>query len=415
MKSKTLSYYSLKVVGWDISAFIILLPFLAFFSIAFGTYGLGQGLLLSIAIIWSIYALSSSSIGFKLDRTNLLFILILLLSLVTTIFIRPNNTAVIFGIKNNIFPLVILFVSQLPFSKNSIQRKYLPWMIVVPGFIVASLAILQTTIIPISLLEAIGYNSATIDPRQIVDGSLNIYRAFSTLGGPNQLGAYLLIPLSFAIIYGINKRNWWFIGSIPFILAGIALSFSRSAWIATIATIFFAIFMILNKRRKKIYVLIATAVFVVLGSMVFFFASTNMRFQNVILHGRVFENKLMGSDQQRISALSEAVDLVLEQPFGHGLGSAGPASFQTSSPVITENWYLQIAYEVGIFGVLLYIIAFLSLLMDFYKNKIDPMACALFAATIGILIANLFLHTWADSTLSMLAFVLYGLYKGKSL
>jgi O-antigen ligase len=104
----------------------------------------------------------------------------------------------------------------------------------------------------------------------------------------------------------------------------------------------------------------------------------------------------------------------MSNPIGHGLGSAGPASFKASQPVIPENWYLQIAYEVGILGLLLYILAFAGLLGDFIRNRNLALPASLFALTCGILVSNLFLHTWADSTLVLIVFTLYGLYKGQT-
>ena len=141
---------------------------------------------------------------------------------------------------------------------------------------------------------------------------------------------------------------------------------------------------------------------------------SNSRLENVILHGRFFENRIEGSDQQRLVALEKSTELISQEPFGHGLGSAGPASFQSDSPVISENWYLQIGYELGVIGLILYIAAFVSLLGEFFRNLENSLAAALFAATIGLLATNIFLHAWADSTLVLITFSLYGLYKGRS-
>lgn len=409
---KQLSAICLNIIAWSLTALVVLLPFMSFFIITIGSYGLSQGLIVALAAIGLLYAYSSRSLGLKMDKTNTIFVIIAVLSLVTTLFVRPDGSAVLFGLKNNILPLAVFFIAQLPFSKNLPIRKRLVWLVAVPGFIISFLAILQSTVISADLLEKIGYNANTINPRQIVDGSLSFYRAFSTLGGPNQLGAYLLLPLAFAIVYGIKNKNKWFLVGVPLLLAGLALSFSRSAWLGALATLFFSILLVLTKKQRIYFVLLSFVAMIMLTGSVYLLAKSNQRFQNVVLHGSYVENQIIGSDQQRITALSNAVGAVVEEPFGHGLGSAGPASFQSSKPVITENWYLQIAYEVGIFGLLLYLFAFGSLLLDFYKNRNSALASSLFAATIGILVANLFLHTWADGTLSLLGFSLYGLYKG---
>ena len=89
-------------------------------------------------------------------------------------------------------------------------------------------------------------------------------------------------------------------------------------------------------------------------------------------------------------------------------------SFLISQEPRIENWYLQIAYEVGVLGLVLYLAAFTGLLGEFVRDRKNPFAIGLLSATVGILIVNLFLHAWADSTLVLIMFSLYGLYRGKT-
>ena len=96
------------------------------------------------------------------------------------------------------------------------------------------------------------------------------------------------------------------------------------------------------------------------------------------------------------------------------MGTAGPASLKSSQPVVPENWFLQIAYEIGIFGLILYVMAFSFLLGDFIRNRHKPIAASLFAITAGLLAASMFLHVWADSTLVLIMFTLYGVYKSRT-
>ena len=151
------------------------------------------------------------------------------------------------------------------------------------------------------------------------------------------------------------------------------------------------------------------------GSIVISQINTNQRLQNVLLHGRYFEGRIEGSDQGRLESVSRIADQIVQRPFGHGLGSAGPASFRSANPIIPENWYLQIAYEIGILGLMIYLFAFAALLGDFIRKRSNALAVSLFAATVGVLIVNLFLQTWADSTLALIVFTLYGIYKSRSL
>ncbi|MSR68420.1 hypothetical protein EXS66_01375 [Candidatus Saccharibacteria bacterium] len=415
-----LSLISLNFMTWGAAIFLLALPFLPFFSITLGSIGTSQGVLLAFVFLWLVYSINNRRVGFEFDNTNVAFIAIAFLSFVVSTVVRPETTPFILGIKNNILPIIALLVFQLPFNKKHLLIKNIQWIVIIPGLIVALLAILQSTIIPPDFLETIGYKTTdlsinTIDPRQTVDGSLKIYRAFSTLGGPNQLGAYLILPFSFVLAYFLKRKKWWALGlSLP-ILAAILLSFSRSAWLGTIAALIAVVILLANKKQR-IYIAIASFFITILaGAVVLVVASQNQAFQNVVMHGRYFENRIEGSDQQRLASLATGLDKVMAKPFGSGLGSAGPASHRSAEPVITENWYLQIALEIGIIGLVLYFIAFSSLLIDFYRRIDEPLAVGLYAATVGILVANLFLHTWADSTISIAMFSLYGIFKGKRL
>ena len=414
--AKKLSVISLNFMAWGAAIYLVFLPFLPFFSITFGSFGTSQGVLLGIIFLWAMYSISNRRIGFEFDNTNVAFMAIVFLSLAVSILTRPENTAFVLGIKNNIFPILALLVLQLPVGNKKFLIKNIQWIIIIPGIIVAILAVLQSTVIAPSFLETIGYKTAdfsinTINPRQTVDGSLKIYRAFSTLGGPNQLGAYLILPFSFVLAYSIKKKKWWGLALCLPLLAALLLSFSRSAWLGAIAALIVALILLANKKQRVKIAIVSFFVTVFAGLLVLGLASQNQRFQNVVLHGRYFENRIEGSDQQRIVSITNSFNEVLDKPFGNGLGSAGPASLKSTKPLISENWYLQIAYEVGIIGLILYLLAFTSLLRDFYKRIDEPLAVALFAATAGILVANLFLHTWADSTLSLMMFALYGIFK----
>lgn len=421
MKQKLTTLFN-KFIEVGLVAILLLMPFHAFFAITFGSFGINRTLIQSwkeiliilMAFAWLGYSISKKRLQIRTDATNILFLLIVLMSVVITAVINPGPAPVLYGIKTNIVPIALFFIAQIPFPAKSFLKRNLLWLVVAPGVLVGLLALAQALVLPPAWLEKIGYGYTTINPRQIVDGSLGIFRSFATLGGPNQLGAYLILPLVFSIVYGIKKRMpWLVIAAVP-VLGGIVVSYSRSAWIGAIVAVIIALFMVLNKKQKII--LSVGSLLIVLGVSLLVFSQIgkSSRIENILLHGRLFENRIEGSDQNRINALLDSADAVKERPFGHGLGSAGPASFQSTNPFITENWYLQIAYEVGLIGLLLYICAFTGLMGDFYRNRTNPLAISLFSVTVGILVVNLFLHSWADSTLALIMFTLYGLYKGRN-
>jgi O-antigen ligase len=310
--------------------------------------------------------------------------------------------------------LALFFIAQIPISNKSFLKRNLLWLILIPGVIVSFFALLQAFIISPNALERIGYTATTINPRQIIDGSINFFRSFSTLGGPNQLGAYLLIPLAFSLVYGIRQKKWFVLLPSVLILAAIVLSFSRSAWIGAIITLSLSIFLSISKKQKIYFLIFSLLAAFMVGGIIASQIGTNERLQNVLLHGRVFEGRIEGSDQGRLESIAKTTNEVIARPFGHGLGSAGPASFRSDNPIIPENWFLQIAYEVGIAGLLLYLFAFAALLGDFIRSRNNPLAIALFSITTGVLVINIFLQAWADSTLALMMFALYGIYRSNN-
>ncbi len=411
-----------RLIGLGLAVVLLLMPFHAFFSIYLGSMGASQTIIQSwkeafvivLGVLWIIFILSKRRLNIKLDTTNIVFMLIVFLSILVTIFVRPESEAVLFGIKTNLVAIALYFIAQITLSNRAFIKRNLMWIIIIPGLIVSVLAILQGLIIPPEFLEQLGYSATTIDPRQIVDGSLKFYRAFSTLGGPNQLGAYLVIPLVFCLSYAIVQKKWKLLLLALPVLMAIFLSYSRSAWLGSIVAIF-AVLAIATNKKARIYFVVASIVLVFsAGALISTQIGKNTDIERVLLHGRYFENRIEGSDQNRLEAISTTTNSVMARPFGHGLGSAGPASFKSTHPVIIENWYLQIAYEIGLVGLLLYIIAFAGLLAGMLQDRNNPLAVSLFGATVGMLVMSLFLHTWADSTLVLIMFALYGLYKGRS-
>jgi len=420
--NKQLSQISQRLIGIGTLLILLLMPFHAFMSVYLGYLGADRlivqswkdVLILTMGFLWLIYQATKKRLAFDLDTTNVLFGLIVLFSLFITFFVRPNSEAVLFGIKTNLVAIALYFIAQTPLAKQSILKTKLLWVVVIPGVIVSILAIMQSFLIPPDFLSNFGYNSSTISPKQIIDGSIGFFRAFSTLGGPNQLGAYLVVPLVFVLVYGIRNKRWWLLVCGLPIVAAIVLSFSRSAWIGAVVGVLIAVFVSIDKKWR-LYFTIASVIFICLASLlVATQINSNTAIENVLLHGRYFENKIEGSDKGRLESLAATSSEIIRTPFGHGLGSAGPSSFKADSPVIPENWYLQIAYEIGLPGLLLYIVVFASLIRDLIRSKSDLLAMSLMAATFAILVMNLFLQTWADSTLVLMMFALYGIFKANS-
>lgn len=129
-----------------------------------------------------------------------------------------------------------------------------------------------------------------------------------------------------------------------------------------------------------------------------------------MLHSSPGEPLFEGSTQDHLVATHQGIKEAVQHPFGLGLGSAGPASFYSRNDSrIAENYYVQIAQEVGVLGLFIFMAIIIGVGARLYKlavyEKRDD-ALSAFAALIGISIVALLLHAWADEAT---AYVWWGL------
>lgn len=314
-----------------------------------------------------------------------------------------------FGVKVVLLPLLLYLSVQL--AGMRLSHETLHKVILWPSYVVAGLALLQEYLIPLNWWSAIGYNSSTILPLQLVDPAVKSTRAFATLGGPNQLGAYLILPTILGVMLAVKSKRWQYgLGSI-LTLGGLVVSFSRSAWLGLVVAAVASILLLGNRVVRLILTgLVGAAVIalIISASMLPQYLQ-NTKVQYFLLHGRYSQTQQVeGSDVGRNSAQQKALATIKGEPWGHGLGTAGPASFKAAHPFITESWYLQIGLELGILGVGLFLVFFGANIVTLIKLA-SPLSLALAASVVGLLVTNLFLHAWADSTLGIMVFTLMGL------
>ena len=133
--------------------------------------------------------------------------------------------------------------------------------------------------------------------------------------------------------------------------------------------------------------------------------------QVTLLHRDPSEASQVDSDDQRLSSLSLAVEKIQERPFGHGVGSSGPASNYGDNSFIIENYYLDIAYQVGWIGMLLFlgIIGYTGVLLYRLKSKV---AYSLLAGLVGVSVIGLFWPVWISETVALTWWGLAGIVIG---
>jgi hypothetical protein len=96
-------------------------------------------------------------------------------------------------------------------------------------------------------------------------------------------------------------------------------------------------------------------------------------------------------------------------PLGHGPGTAGLASIQNpAGGQLTENYYVQIAYELGAVGALLFIMFNIWLYVRI-RRRGDYMATILLASFWGYVVTNMLLHTWSNEAVTAQWWLLAGM------
>jgi hypothetical protein len=124
------------------------------------------------------------------------------------------------------------------------------------------------------------------------------------------------------------------------------------------------------------------------------------------------------SVQGHLRALDLSIAVLLDEPFGRGLGTAGQVAqrFTPQGGITNESWYLQLATEMGVLAALL----FLAILVGFgVAAFVQTMRVRLFwlrslclgmaGAAIGFGVVGLTLHAWENLTISILFWLFAGL------
>ncbi len=399
-------------VQWGILILIALMPFHAFLSVCFGSLVGHQSLIqawkdilivtLGLATAWLFVAYPSNRkiLG---QPINLVIIGFAVLSLVVSLVNHGFGSRHFwYGAKINLEFLALLLIAQVVSRKNVKDR--LIKLLVVTTAVVAAFGVLQVVVLDKAFLTNFGYGAGTLLPYHLVDPAVpGSVRILSTLAGPNQLGSFLILPLCLLLFLIIKRRQYILTIPMAAVLFVLFHTYSRSAWIG--AVIAMAITAILSLKAKITAIIGAVAITCALVALSQF-NSLQAKFPKLeyyLLHSQSTGSPFQTSNQGHITGLERGISSIMQQPWGRGLGTAGPASNQTKDSLITENYYLQVAVEVGIAGLILFVVInWLLAIKLFSLRKTSLIAIPCLAALVGLGASNLFLHTWSDSSTALI-------------
>lgn len=260
---------------------------------------------------------------------------------------------------------------------------------------------------PADFLRHLGYRQGIILPYYTVDNNEQLVRIISTLRGANQLGAYLVFWLP---ILALVTKRVWYLGIkyrysilVVWVMSIMTLygSGSRSGYAGAILALAIFVFLQSSKIIQK-RLLVAGLALASIGLLILAL-SWNTRFVQVtLIHNDPSQGAGINSDGQRLDSLIQAFNIIGQNPLGLGLGATNVASTYGNNPLVIENYYLAIAVELGIFGLMIFIAILILIILNLWKLRHDEIAAALLAGFIGISFVNLLLPAWGDETLSMI-------------
>jgi hypothetical protein len=329
------------------------------------------------------------------------------LALVVTAVTRPPVLTALFGFKTDIEFILAALIAALVSSPALIRRAVTVTLAAGAG--VVGFGLCQIYLLPPGWLTHFGYGPDTIAPFQVLDPAVQSLRFGSTLGGPNQLGAYLAIIIALSLAVAVRRRQWWLLaltaGAVPVLIH----TYSRAAWIGALLAATITGFGLMTPHWRRVG-LIAMTLLALVGLLLSSHLLQDQKLQYYLLHGNAQFHDQRGSDFEHLASLQSGVSSVLAAPWGHGLGTAGPTVFHTGTGRIIEDYYLQLGYEAGVVGMLLFIIALSLVSWRLLRQRTaQPHATALAGATLGISVNALVLPAWTDSTTCLVCWILIGL------
>jgi O-Antigen ligase len=285
-----------------------------------------------------------------------------------------------------------------------------------PAIVVVIFGLLQFLVLPADILRHVGYGPDTISPFIAVDGKLNYIRAQSTLRGPNPLGAYMVVVATALAAMIIHQRKKYQLLLMVGVLTVMYATYSRSAWIGLLLSLL-VLAVVYIPKRLRVPVAAGCVVLAIVASGLIFALRDNNTAQNVLFHTDETSKASTSSNYDRANALNGGFRDIVREPFGRGVGTAGPASVYNDSRVrISENYFLQIGQEVGAVGLLLFmmICGLVGAVLWQLRAK-NPIAIVLLASLVGLTFINFLSHAWADDTLAYVWWGFAGLCIGAAL
>jgi putative inorganic carbon (HCO3(-)) transporter len=173
-------------------------------------------------------------------------------------------------------------------------------------------------------------------------------------GNPNDLAICLNMLLPLAVVLGMTSRGirrLIFLGGALVMFAGIIFTYSRGGFLGIIATFLFMLWKLSKRKRIRTMVLVVVSVAALLPVLP---GSYSQRILTIFES----DSDSTGSSHARKELLIQTVTLAMKRPIiGVGMGNL---PIYSNHGMVAHNSYAEIAAELGIFGLLAYLIVILA-------------------------------------------------------
>lgn len=372
-----------------------------------------------MAIVWLCLSPDRLRELFKKKYVLLLAAYVALTLVMAAVFVGQNGAeATAAGLAMNLRYILASVLVYILFRYSRVSQlwpRVLVWLVVGTGVAVSILGIIQVLLLPGDFFAQFGYDKATtIAPSVLIDDNPDLLRAFATLRGPNDFGAFLILPIVLVLAYAKRMPVWFGAGAMFFMCWALVLSSSRSAWIGAVVAILVYVALALGRRLSRTVIATSISTLVLVGVVGLYAAVNVPSLRMAIFHSSPGDPSLTeGSTDNHIAATVGGVQRVVEAPLGCGPGCAGPASYYGAEPQISENYFVQIAEEVGVVGLAVFVVLLWLIARELFRMTSNRLlARVLLAVLAGHIVVGLLLHVWSDDPLSMTWWMLVGALLG---
>ncbi|MBN9900794.1 MULTISPECIES: O-antigen ligase family protein [Bacillus cereus group] len=327
------------------------------------------------------------------------------------LFIKSDFIRGLSGYRYDYEPFLILFAAyNLKIDRKKIFRFLKAFLIF--SFLLAIWALIQANILGTKFLFENGYgNNGYLDPAYFIAGH-TFQRAMGTLAVPNNYGVFVGISIIIAVYFrGFFKNKWLYYIFLTIQCISLIETFSRSAWLGLIMCI---VIYVLLEKKKKLFMMI---VFIATIGSLYFFVMLITNPDNTIVNYLIKTITLQDSSSLgHWNSWIEGINFITNNPIGIGLGIAGPkASALTGEFLNVESSYFLIAYELGVIGLLLFLMFNMSILRVFkkayrvIKEEESLFIESVFYSWIVVSVSYFFLPSYQEAEVQILILCLTGL------